>query len=72
MGVTEPNLEDFWENSPCGQLIAQPDGRIVRVNHTMIRWLGYEPNALQGTLFSDLFTAGVGSTTRPISSRCST
>lgn len=58
MRVTDPSLEDFWENSPCGQLIAQPDGRIVRVNTTMVRWLGYEGNALQGRLFSDLFTAG--------------
>jgi len=56
--VTDLNLEDFWENSPCGHLIAKPDGRIVRVNATLIRWLGYDRNALQGRLFSDLFTAG--------------
>ncbi len=58
MGVTDSSLADFWENSPCGNLIAQPDGRIVRVNATMIRWLGYDRNALYGKLFSDLFTAG--------------
>jgi sigma-B regulation protein RsbU (phosphoserine phosphatase) len=56
--VTDLSLEDCWENSPCGHLIAQPDGRIVRVNATLSRWLGYDRNALQGRLFSDLFTAG--------------
>ncbi|RAU96621.1 histidine kinase [Mycobacterium colombiense] len=58
MGVSDPSLGDFWENSPCGHLIARPDGRIVRINDTMIRWLGYQRNALEGRLFSDLFTAG--------------
>ncbi|MCV7348812.1 PP2C family protein-serine/threonine phosphatase [Mycobacterium parmense] len=56
--MTEPSLEDFWENSPCGHLIAEPDGRIVRANVTMMRWLGFDRNALQGRLFSDLFAAG--------------
>jgi len=56
--VTDLSLEDFWENGPCGQLIARPDGRIVRVNATLSRWLGYDRNALQGRLFSDLITAG--------------
>jgi phosphoserine phosphatase RsbU/P len=58
MRVTDAQLEDFWENSPSGQLVAQPDGRIVRVNATMMRWLGYDRNALQGRLFSELLTVG--------------
>jgi phosphoserine phosphatase RsbU/P len=57
IGVTDPNLADFWKNSPCGHLITQPDGRIVRINATLIRWLGYERNALQGRMFSELLTA---------------
>jgi sigma-B regulation protein RsbU (phosphoserine phosphatase) len=56
--VTKVSLEDFWENGPCGHLIAELDGRIVRVNATLLRWLGYDRNALQGRLFSDLFTVG--------------
>jgi phosphoserine phosphatase RsbU/P len=55
--VTDPNLGDFWENSPCGHLIAQPDGRIIRINPTLLRWLGYDRGALQGKVFSDLMTA---------------
>lgn len=58
MRVTEPNLEDFWENSPCGHLIAHPDGRIIRANDTMVRWLRYERNTLQSKSLSDLFTPG--------------
>lgn len=56
--MTDFSLEDCWENSPCGHLIARPDRRIIRVNATLSRWLGYDRNALQGRLFSDLFTAG--------------
>jgi sigma-B regulation protein RsbU (phosphoserine phosphatase) len=56
--VTDLSIEDCWENSPSGHLIARPDGRIVRVNATLSRWLGYDRNALQGRLFSELFTAG--------------
>ncbi len=56
--MTDLSLEDCWENSPCGHLIARPDRRIIRVNATLSRWLGYDRNALQGRLFSDLFTAG--------------
>jgi sigma-B regulation protein RsbU (phosphoserine phosphatase) len=56
--VTDPGVKDFWENAPCGHLIAHPDGRIIRVNATLSRWLGYERNALCGKLFSDLLTIG--------------
>ena len=56
--MTDLNLEDCWDHGPCGHLIAQPDGRILRVNATLARWLGYDPNALQGRLFSALLTAG--------------
>ncbi len=56
--MTALDSEDFWENGPCGHLIAKPDGRIARVNATLAQWLGYDRNALQGRLFSDLFSVG--------------
>ena len=56
--MTDLSLEDFWDNGPCGHLITQPDGRILRVNATLAQWLGYDRNALQGRLFSELLTAG--------------
>jgi phosphoserine phosphatase RsbU/P len=54
--VTIDSVEEFWENAPCGHVIADLDGRIIRVNATLSNWLQYEPNNLQGKLFSDLLT----------------
>jgi sigma-B regulation protein RsbU (phosphoserine phosphatase) len=54
--VTDRTFEDFWENAPSGHVVTDLDGRIIRVNATLSRWLGYKPNALCGKLFSDLLT----------------
>lgn len=54
--MTEGTVEDYWEHAPCGQVIADPDGRIVRVNATLLKWLGYDPNTLCGKPFTDLLT----------------
>ena len=39
----EQSAEDLYENAPCGYLSAAPDGTIVRVNGTFLRWTGYTP-----------------------------
>jgi phosphoserine phosphatase RsbU/P len=52
------NVVDLYENSPCGYISAGADRRIIAVNTTLSRWLGYEPAALIGTPFTDLLTAG--------------
>ncbi|MGZ8746823.1 MAG: SpoIIE family protein phosphatase [Mycobacterium sp.] len=54
--MTDGTVEDHWEHAPCGQIIAEPDGRIIRVNATLLRWLGYGPNTLCGKPFTDLLT----------------
>ncbi|GAC1406025.1 MAG: SpoIIE family protein phosphatase [Mycobacterium sp.] len=51
-----PSAEQFWEMAPCGHVIAQLNGRILRANTTLARWLGYDPDALRGKSFSDLLT----------------
>lgn len=56
--MTDNSIEDFWEHAPCGHVVAAPDGRIIRVNATLSRWLGYDLNALSGKMFSGLLTAG--------------
>ncbi|MGI6873852.1 PP2C family protein-serine/threonine phosphatase [Amycolatopsis sp. 3B14] len=62
--MTEPAVlpgaaaEDLWDNAPCGYLSARPDGTIVRVNATLLNWLGYRAEELAGRRFSDLLTAG--------------
>lgn len=54
--MTSLSVEEFWESAPCGHVLAQPDGRILRANTTLSRWLGYEPDSLCGKSFSDLLT----------------
>jgi phosphoserine phosphatase RsbU/P len=52
------NLEDLYENAPCGYISAGADRRIIAVNGTLIRWLGYERSALVGKPFTELLAAG--------------
>jgi sigma-B regulation protein RsbU (phosphoserine phosphatase) len=52
------NVADFYENAPCGYIFAGADRRITAVNATLLRWLGYERNALVGKPFTELLTAG--------------
>jgi sigma-B regulation protein RsbU (phosphoserine phosphatase) len=56
--VLEENLEDLYENAPCGYLSTWPDGRIARVNATLATWLGFEREVLLDKPFTDLLTAG--------------
>ncbi|HVQ48443.1 MAG TPA: SpoIIE family protein phosphatase [Mycobacterium sp.] len=52
------NIADLYENAPCGYISADADRRIMAVNTTLSRWLGYEPSALIGKPFTELLTAG--------------
>lgn len=47
-------LEDLYENAPCGYLSLKPDGRIDRVNATFLAWTGHSVGELQGRRFQDL------------------
>jgi sigma-B regulation protein RsbU (phosphoserine phosphatase) len=48
------DLEDLYENAPCGYLSLKPDGRIVKVNATFSTWIGWAPEQLIGRRFLDL------------------
>jgi phosphoserine phosphatase RsbU/P len=51
--------EDLYDNAPCGYLSTTPDGHIVRINATLLTWLGYEHDQVVGRLrFADLLTIG--------------
>jgi sigma-B regulation protein RsbU (phosphoserine phosphatase) len=52
------NIADLYENAPCGYISAGADRRIIAVNTTLSRWLGYESIALIGKPFTELLTAG--------------
>lgn len=50
------SAEELFENAPCGYLSSAADGTIVRVNRTLLEWLGYRRNELLGKRFVDLMT----------------
>ena len=56
--MTEPStriddFEDMFENSPCGYITLLPNGRIERVNKTLLGWTGYTADDMVGKRFSD-------------------
>ncbi|HEY8610547.1 MAG TPA: ATP-binding protein [Roseomonas sp.] len=48
------DLEDLFENAPCGYISAEPAGRIIKVNQTFTAWTGYGRDQLVGRRFQDL------------------
>ena len=55
----DESAEDLYDNAPCGYLSATPDGIIVRVNATFLRWTGHRREDLVGVKrFRDLLTPG--------------
>lgn len=41
-------LRDLYENAPCGYHSVAPDGTILRMNRTELRWLGFARRELVG------------------------
>ncbi|WP_242906573.1 PP2C family protein-serine/threonine phosphatase [Actinomadura terrae] len=57
--LLEDSAEDLYENAPCGYLSTLPDGRIAKINRTLLDWLGYRREDLVGRRsFADLLTVG--------------
>ncbi|AOW88084.1 PP2C family protein-serine/threonine phosphatase [Streptomyces olivaceus] len=57
--LLEDSAEDLYEHAPCGYLSTLLDGRIAKINTTLLDWLGYEREELVGRRrFSDLLTVG--------------
>lgn len=49
----------LYEDAPCGFIFTDPDGYILRVNHTFAEWMGYKKQDLVHTKrFQDLFSVG--------------
>jgi sigma-B regulation protein RsbU (phosphoserine phosphatase) len=58
-GSLEDNADDLYEHAPCGNLSTRPDGTIVKINATLLDWLGYSRDELIGRRrFSDLLSVG--------------
>lgn len=48
------DLEDLFENAPCGYISTDKDGRIGRANRTFAEWMGSTTASFVGQRFSDL------------------
>jgi PAS domain S-box-containing protein len=54
-----PSADILFEHAACGLLLADPNGRILRVNATFCRWLGYETTGIAPTRhIQDLLSGG--------------
>lgn len=47
------NFEDMFENSPCGYITLWTNGRVERVNKTLLKWTGHTADDMVGKRFSD-------------------
>ncbi|WP_199517219.1 PP2C family protein-serine/threonine phosphatase [Nucisporomicrobium flavum] len=57
--LPEDDLDDFYDNAPCGFVSTLPDGTIVKVNATLLAWVGAAGEDLIGRRrFTDLLTPG--------------
>lgn len=57
--LLEDSAEDLYENAPCGYLSTLMDGTIVKLNRTLLNWLGYTRDEVVGRMrFPDLLTVG--------------
>ncbi|WP_456954067.1 hybrid sensor histidine kinase/response regulator [Lysobacter sp. HA35] len=54
----EPAAESLYDEAPCGLLLTDHDGRVLRANRTFCRWAGLDVDALAGIRFPDLLTIG--------------
>ncbi len=52
----EEDLEDLYQNAPCGYLSLRPDGRIAKANQTFCRWTGFAPDEVTGKRLHDFLT----------------
>ncbi len=57
--LLEESAEHLYEHAPSGYLSTLPDGTIVKINQTLLDWLGHTRDALVGTMrFQTLLAVG--------------
>lgn len=53
------NIEDIYQNSPCGYLSIHADGTIININNTLLKWLEYDRREIVfEKTFQDLLSQG--------------
>jgi PAS domain S-box-containing protein len=56
MAGDEDELRELFEHAPCGYVSTRADGTIVRVNETLLAWIGRSREDVVGTRFQSLLT----------------
>lgn len=56
VGSIDEDLQDLYENAPCGYLSLTPDGCIAKVNTTFAQWMGQPAVDLVGKPFLSLLS----------------
>ncbi|MCX7194221.1 MAG: PAS domain S-box protein [Proteobacteria bacterium] len=56
IGKTHAELEDLYNNAPCGYHSLGIDGKIIQVNQTELNWLGYTREEMLGRKIMDFQT----------------
>ncbi|GAB2857346.1 PAS domain-containing sensor histidine kinase [Hymenobacter ruber] len=44
--LTQESADELYEHAPCGYCSCLPDGTLVKINQTLLGWLGYERTEL--------------------------
>jgi sigma-B regulation protein RsbU (phosphoserine phosphatase) len=58
LSFNQLDLNDFFEDALSGYAIADPDGQLIKVNQTLLKWLGCQAQDITGKRFSDLLSIG--------------
>ncbi|MEO3403306.1 PAS domain S-box protein [Mucilaginibacter sp. CAU 1740] len=52
------DLEDLYQHAPCGYFSLSTTGKIIKINQTLLNWLGYDQQELLNQKFSGLLSKG--------------
>lgn len=52
------NSDELYHTAPCGYFSLSTKGEIIKINHTLLHWLGFSEQELLGTKFAALLPKG--------------
>jgi len=52
------DANELYQNAPCGYLSITPEGKIIKINQTILRWLGFDESEIIGRKFISLLPKG--------------
>lgn len=52
------DVAELYDSAPCGYCSLSPSGTIIKINRTLLNWLGYDEQELLGQKFSILLSKG--------------